>query len=487
LLVERNKNTNQIKPQTQPKKHKMDSETIISHGSPPIFNGENYETWAIRMTVHLEALDLWEAVEENYVVPDLSANPTIAQLKIHKEKKTRKSKAKTCLYAAVSNTVFTRIMNLDSAKGIWDYLKKEYQGNERTKNMQVLNLIREFEMQKMKETENIKDYADRLLSIINKVRLLGKEFSDDRIVQKILVTMPEKYESKISSLEESKDLTSISLGELTNALQAQEQRRSMRLEESMQGAFQARTQYQGGGKDRRFIKKKKVQTYRNKVETFPPCTYCKKTNHQPIKCWWRPDIKCRKCGQTGHVERICRTQQHEEKANPVAQQPEEEQLFVASCFSTGNSSNDSWLIDSGCTNHMTNNQDLFKELDRTTISKVKIGNGDYIDVKGKGIVVLNSLSGLKYISDVLYVPDIDQNLLSVGQLMEKGFKLRFEDQWCLIKDNLGNNVFRVKMKSKGFTLNLMEKEQSVFSAKTCSDELDTFIMQGLCICKNILL
>ena len=139
-------------------------------------------------------------------------------------------------------------MNLDSAKEVWDYLKKEYQGNERTKNMQVLNLIREFEMQKMKETENIKDYADKLLSIINKVRLLGKEFSDDRIVQKILVTMPEKYESKISSLEESKDLTNISLGELVNALQAQEQRRLMRNEESMQGAFQARTQYQGGGR-----------------------------------------------------------------------------------------------------------------------------------------------------------------------------------------------------------------------------------------------
>jgi hypothetical protein len=95
---------------------------------------------------------------------------------------------------------------------------------------------------------------------------------------------------------------------------------------------------------------------------------------------------------------------------------------------------------------MTNNQDLFKELDRTAISKVKIGNGDYIDVKGKGIVVLNSLSGLKYISDVLYVPDID---LSVGQLMEKGFKVMFKDQWCLIKDNLGNKVFRVKIKAKG--------------------------------------
>jgi hypothetical protein len=69
-------------------------------------------------------------------------------------------------------------------------------------------------------------------------------------------------------------------------------------------------------------------------------------------------------------------------------------------FSTSNSSNDSWLINSGCTNHMKNNQDLFKELDRTAISKVKIKNGDYIDVKGKGIVVLNTLSGLKYISYV---------------------------------------------------------------------------------------
>ena len=140
-------------------------------------------------------------------------------------------------------------------------------------------------------------------------------------------------------------------------------------------------------------------------------------------------------------------------------------------FSTSNSSNDSWLIDSGYTNHMTNNHDLFKELDRTAISKVKTGNGDYIDVKGKGIVVINSLSCLKYISDVLYVPNINHNLLSVGQLMEKGFKVMFENQWCLIKDNLGNNMFRVKMKVKGFTLNLMGEEQSVFSAKACNDEL----------------
>ena len=49
--------------------------------------------------------------------------------------------------------------------------------------MQVMNLIREFEMVMM-ESQTIKDYAEQLLTIANKVRLLGKEFSDERVVQK---------------------------------------------------------------------------------------------------------------------------------------------------------------------------------------------------------------------------------------------------------------------------------------------------------------
>ena len=110
--------------------------------------------------------------------------------------------------------------------------------------------------------------------------------------------MPEKYESKISSLEESKDLSSISSGELVNTLQAREQRRMMRQEESVQDAFQAKAQNSGKGKDKRNKKnKKKVENNdKNKKETYPSCPHCKKTNHLQRKCWWRPNVKCRKCG-----------------------------------------------------------------------------------------------------------------------------------------------------------------------------------------------
>jgi len=55
----------------------------------------------------------------------------------------------------------------------------------------------------------------------------------------------------------------------------------------------------------------------------------------------------------------------------------------------------------------------------------------------KGTISITTNSGTKSISDVFYVPNIDQNLLSVGQLIEKGFKDTFEDHCCLIYDAVG--------------------------------------------------
>ncbi|KZV45740.1 hypothetical protein F511_41796 [Dorcoceras hygrometricum] len=149
------------------------------------------------METYLQALDLWEAVEEDYEVPALPNNPTMAQIRAHKEKKTKKSKARACLFA--------RILSLKSAKDIWDYLKIEYEGDERNKGMQVLNLIREFELQRIKDSETIKEYSDR-----------------------------------ITTLENTKDLSKISLAGLLNALQAQEQRRLMRADTTTEGALAAK-------------------------------------------------------------------------------------------------------------------------------------------------------------------------------------------------------------------------------------------------------
>ena len=84
-------------------------------------------------------------------------------------------------------------------------------GSEKTKRTQILNSKRKFEVLKMKDNETIKEYADRIMEVINKTRLHGEEISDQRVVEKVLVSLPERFEPKIFSLEDSKDLSKISL------------------------------------------------------------------------------------------------------------------------------------------------------------------------------------------------------------------------------------------------------------------------------------
>ena len=52
---------------------------------------------------------------------------------------------------------------------------------------------------------------------------------------------------------------------------------------------------------------------------------------------------------------------------------------------------------------------------------MKIDNGEYIAVQGKDTMAIESILGIKLIRDVLFLPNISQNLLSVGQLLEKVF------------------------------------------------------------------
>ena len=83
------------------------------------------------------------------------------------------------------------------------------------------------------------------------------------------------------------------------------------------------------------------------------------------------------------MEKICKSRTNQQKGEAqVADQQQEEQLLKATCFVRKHAS-DCWLIDSGCTNHMTNDENLFKQLDKSSVSKVIIGNNEYIPVKGK--------------------------------------------------------------------------------------------------------
>ncbi|KAF2291663.1 hypothetical protein GH714_027969 [Hevea brasiliensis] len=98
---------------------------------PPIFSGENYPIWSVKMQVYPKAYDLWDVVETGKDPAPLSDNPTLTQIKQHSEECAKKFKALSCIHSAVSDVIFTRILAGGSAKEAWDKLKEEYQGTKK--------------------------------------------------------------------------------------------------------------------------------------------------------------------------------------------------------------------------------------------------------------------------------------------------------------------------------------------------------------------
>ncbi|XP_047264245.1 uncharacterized protein LOC124896652 [Capsicum annuum] len=273
----------------------MDSENNFSQISPPVFDGENYHIWKVRMEIYLEALDLWEAMEEDYDVLPLSDNPT------------------------------------------------------------------------MKESETVKKYSDRLLGIVNK---------------------------------------------------AQEQRRLIRQDGMVEVALAANHKTQSKGNNSR--------------KNYPSCQDFGKIGHPPFKCWKRPDAQCKICNQLGHEAVICKNKSQKYEADAqVTKEEEEDHLF-----------------------------------------KIRIGNGDYISAEGQGNIAIKTISGIKIISNVHYVPDIDKSLLSIGELMEEGFKLLFGDNYCRIFDSTDLEILQIDMRGKSFLFNPIEDAHK--SCKNKAELADLF-------------
>ncbi|XP_034674255.1 uncharacterized protein LOC117905442 [Vitis riparia] len=205
----------------------------------PVLNGKHYYIWAVKMRFYLRSQGLWNVVMSETDPPPLGANPTVAQMKAYEEEKLKKDKAITCLHSGLANHIFTKIMDLETPKQVWDKLQGEFEGSDRVKIFRLLTLKREFELMKMKDNEPVKDYSSKLMDVVNQMRLLGEAFTDQKVVEKIMVSVPQKFEAKISAIEKSCELQSLTIAKLTNKLHAQEQRVLMRGDEATKGAFQA--------------------------------------------------------------------------------------------------------------------------------------------------------------------------------------------------------------------------------------------------------
>ncbi|KAJ6701195.1 hypothetical protein OIU74_012532 [Salix koriyanagi] len=408
------------------------------------------------MKFFLRSQGLWNIVETDADPIPLNEDPTLAQMKVFEEEKLKKDKAITCLHSGVADHIFTKIMNLETPKQIWDKLQVEFEGGSRDKT--------------------------RLMNVVNQMRLLGETFEDHKIVEKLMMSVPEKFEAKISTIEESCDLQNLPIAELISKLHIQEQRVQMRDDEVMENAFQANWK---GRKTGNFQKKdfnngKKFFSENKSIvpansQMFPPCSYCKRTNHGESECWFKERTlsHCDYCKKFGHNEKFCRLKKNKSQLQQQANVSEEgkdyeeaeEHLFMA-LQTSNNSQKNSWLIDSGCTSHMTKYLSIFSSIDHTIRPKIKLGNGDIVQAKGRGAVKVSTTKGTKVIKDVLYIPELNQNLLSVSQMLRNGYEVAFKENFCFITDANDSAIAKIKIEGSSFYLDLNVVEGNALSVKS---------------------
>ncbi|GJV25457.1 zf-CCHC domain-containing protein [Tanacetum coccineum] len=199
---------------------------------PPLFESDSFIYWKNRFETYVKSkdLDLWHVITNGDFQP-IQQNPKTKldevipfekQSDDLKKKLAKNNKAKMVIYNALPRKEYERIFMCNTAKEIWKTLLITHQGNNQVKDNKIDLLVQQYKQFVISEDESIDSAFARFNTIITSLKALDEGYSSKNYVRKFLRALHPKWRAKVTTIEESKDLTSLSLDELIRNLKVHE-------------------------------------------------------------------------------------------------------------------------------------------------------------------------------------------------------------------------------------------------------------------------
>ena len=189
---------------------------------------------------------------------------------------------------------------------------------------------------------------------------------------------------------------------------------------------------------------------------------------KPNGSYDRQNKQCRKCFKFGHYAQDCRMK-FTNKSRKKDTKKDEAFCTVLSTIS-GTSSNE-WYFDSAATSHLTNNRALLHGIEGTKGS-VRAANNSEMTIEGTGKAVLHpkcKKGDSIEVKEVHYLPDLSTNLLSVNQMVKKGYKVNFCNRGVKVYNRNGELVATGNHEDDLFKLDEMK-----LKALACSNSISEY-------------
>ncbi|XP_068504663.1 uncharacterized protein [Phaseolus vulgaris] len=182
----------------------------------------------MKIFTHSTEKGIWESIENGHFVPEVKKDDVLVDKPSSKwiEAECKKAKfdciAKNIITSALSCDEFFRVSQCSSAKEMWDILEVTHEGTNDVKRARKHALIQEYEIFRMQKGKSICEVQKRFSHIVNHLMSLGMKFDEKELNIKVLKCLDRTWQPKVTTILESKDLTSMTVAYLFGKLREHE-------------------------------------------------------------------------------------------------------------------------------------------------------------------------------------------------------------------------------------------------------------------------